>query len=232
MKKIRPVLLVLSVLYTLPLLGQTAQTSANQRAQVHSKEVHGATTPGQIPYLLVHSSGDVHLSFGRTAGRIMPPDATGVIAELTCGTESDLIVLGKLGKGISSPTVDQGYIYTDWDLTVEQVFRNAATTSVQPGETIVVTRPGGELTINRRHVYAIEDDFPRFHAGEEVVLYLRSLPSVGTYAISAPNGFYLSKSNVIPFYKGYAHLFIGVQRDDFLQLVQAAPICIASLRED
>lgn len=226
MKKIGPCLLLLSIIQAVSLSGQTAQATPSQRVQVHSREVHGATTPGHIPYLLAHSSGDVHLSFGCTSGHIIPPDASGAIAELTCGTNSDVIVLGKLGKGVSSPTVDQGFIYTDWDLTVEQSFKDASESPIEPGQTIVVTRPGGELTVNGRHVDATDEDFPRFHAGEEVVLYLRSLPSVGTYAISAPNGFFLSKSNVIPFDSGYAHLFIGVQRDKLLQLVQEAPICV------
>lgn len=141
-----------------------------------------------------------------------------VLANIACNSHSDLVVLGKLGKGVSSPTVDQGFIYTDWDLTVEEIFRNTAATSIQQGETIVVTRPGGELTINGRHVFAEIDRFPRFHPGEEVLLYLRSLP-VGTYALSSPDGFFLSRSKVIPIDRILNSQFAGVQRDSFLQLV-------------
>ena len=214
---------LLSVLICSTLLfSQTAEPSASQRAQVHSKQVQGGTMPGQIPYLLAHSSGDVRLpGRGIIADQIKLPDAASVLENMTCDGVTDVVVLGKLGKGVSSPTVDQGYIYTDWDLNVGQVFKDASQTDVEPGQTIVVTRPGGELTISGRHVYASEDDFPNFHAGEEVLLYLKSLP-VKTYALNTPSGFVLSGSNVIPLAERLAPQFASVQRDTFLQLVQSA----------
>src|SRR5579884_2928578 len=104
---------------------QDAQAQVlDKRAQVHSKQVHGGITPGQIPYLLAHSSGDVHLDSRGIVDRIMPSDAPSVLEDMTCDSNSDVIVLGKLGKGVSSPTVNQGYIYTDWDFTVEQSFKD------------------------------------------------------------------------------------------------------------
>lgn len=81
---------------------------AQRRAQVHSKQVKGAVTLGEIPYLLAHSSGDVHLPDRGIVDKIMPPDAASVLENMTCDGVSDVVVLGKLGKGISSPTVDQG----------------------------------------------------------------------------------------------------------------------------
>jgi len=218
-------LLLLSILYPASLFGQAAPDAAKQRAQMHSKQVHGSI-PGQIPDRLSKTSGDVRLdrAVGTSTG-IEFPEPAAVLENLSCN--SDVIVLGKLGKGISSPTVDQGYIYTDWDLTVERSFKDTSQSPVEPGQTIVVTRPGGELTLNGRHVYALEDDFPRFHAGEEVLLYLRSLP-VGTYAFSRPNGFFLSRSKVIPINRMLSPQFSTIQRSSFLQLVQTAATNLCS----
>jgi len=214
-------LLLLSILYPASLFGQAAPDAAKQRAQMHSKQVHGAVEPGQIPYLLAHTSGDVHLASRGIVDGIMPPDAASILENMTCDRASDVIVLGKLANGVSSPTVDQGYIYTDWDVAVERVFKDSSQSPVQPGQTIVVTRPGGELTINGRHVDAIEDDFPRFHSGEKIVLYLQSLP-LGTYALSSPRGFFLSGSKVIPIDKLFAPKFANMGGNTFLQLVQSA----------
>jgi len=217
--KVRFLLLVVIICRAL-MFGQN-QVTPIQRAQVHSQQIHGAITPGQIPYLLAHTLGDVHLADRGIVDGIMPPDAASVLENMTCDSGSDVVVLGKLGKGISSPTVDQGYIYTDWDFTVEQVFKSGSQAPVQPGQTIVVTRPGGELTINGRHVYAVEDNFPRFQGGEEILVYLRSLP-VGSYALNSPNGFFLPGAKVIPIDKILASKFASLQRDAFLQLVQSA----------
>lgn len=199
------------------------------RAQVHSQQVHGSI-PGQIPNLLSGTTGDVYLGSKQMPPmRVVIEDSTETLNQLSCG--SDLVVLGKLGKGTSSPTVDQGYIYTDWDLTVEQVFKDTTTQTVQPRQTIVVTRPGGELTVSGRHVYALPAGFPKFHSGEEVVLYLKALPG-GTFALSSPNGFFLSRANVLPMEQAMSKAFAGVQRNAFLKSVQSAATVTCPLLED
>ncbi len=132
-----------------------------QRHAVHSRQVHGGI-PGQIPNRMAAESGDIHLdNLQGSPYRIMSDDPRNTLANLSC--ESDLVVVGKFGKATSYPTEDQGYIYSDLDFTVEEVVKNNQSAPVAAGQNLTITRPGGLLTINGRHVYALRENFPLFH---------------------------------------------------------------------
>jgi hypothetical protein len=54
---------------------------------------------------------------------------------------------------------------------------------VEPGSTLVVTRPGGTITLEGRTVRSTEPDFPPFELGDEYILFLERLRdgSLGVY---------------------------------------------------
>ncbi len=180
-----------------------------QRHTVHSQQVHGGI-PGQIPNRMATESGDIHLDNTQLPPNVIQLDPNSTLANLSC--ESDLVVVGKFGKATSYPTEDLGYIYSDLDFTVEEVVKSDRSAPVAAGQNITITRPGGLLTINGRHVYAVSDAFPLFHPGQEALLYLRSLSSVGTYSLGAPTGFVLSGENVIPLDKTRVDQFEGMMK--------------------
>ena len=190
-----------------------------QRHTVHSQQVHGGI-PGQIPNRLATESGDIHLDNTQLPPNVIQLDPSSTLGNLSC--ESDLVVVGKFGKVTSYPTEDQGYIYSDLDFTVEEVVKNNQSAPVAAGQDITITRPGGLLTINGRHVYALRENFPLFHPGQEALLYLRSLPSVGTYSLGAPTGFVLSGENVIPLDKTRSDQFEGMKKGAVLDLAREA----------
>ena len=199
---------------------QTNQTpTLQQRHAVHSQQVHGGI-PGQIPNRLATESGDIHLDNTQGPPYYIQLDPKNTLENLSC--ESDLVVVGKFGKPTSYPTEDQGYIYSDLDFTVEEVVKNNQSAPVAAGQDITIIRPGGQLTINGRHVYALRENFPLFHRGQEALLYLRSLPSVGTYSLGAPTGFVLSGENVIPLDKTLFGQFEGMKKGAVLDLAREA----------
>ena len=203
-----------------------------QRHTVHSQQVHGGI-PGQIPNRMATESGDIHLdNLQGSPYRIMSDDPRNTLANLSC--ESDLVVVGKFGKATSYPTEDQGYIYSDLDFTVEEVVKNNQSAPVAAGQNLTITRPGGLLTINGRHVYALRDNFPLFHPGQEALLYLRSLQSVGTYSLPYPTGFLLSGENALPLDKILFGQFEGMKKGAVLDLGREAaggcPIPISQQR--
>ena len=164
-------------------------TALEQRRALHSRQVHGGI-PGQIPNRLATESGDIYLANTEGPSNVIQLDPRSTLENLSC--ESDLVVVGKFGNGTSYPTEDQGYVYSDWDFTIEEVIKDTPSAPVAAGQSITVTSPGGSLIIKGRHVYAVSATFSLFHPGEEALLYLRSLPSVGTYSLSAPTGFHFS----------------------------------------
>jgi hypothetical protein len=196
---------------------QTAQTqSPDERRQIHSKEVHGGI-PGQITLQLEKTSGDIELRWTQGPPLIVELDPLSTLEMLTC--QNDLVVLGTIGNGTSQPTVDEGYIYTDWNLTIQEVLKNNQKSPVQVGQTIVVTRPGGTLEIGGRHVYA-RTDSPQFLSGAEVLLYLRYLPITGTYSLSAPNGVIFSGSKRTDLDRARFAQFGAMQKNDVLDLAR------------
>ena len=201
---------------------QAALTPAQQqRHAVHSRQVPGGI-PGQIPNRLATESGDIHLDNLQGQPYYIQLDPKSTLENVSC--ESDLAVVGKFGKATSYPTEDLGYIYSDWDFTVEEVVKSDRVTPVAPGQSITVTHPGGQLTINGRHVYALSESFPPFHPGEEALVYLRSLPSVGTYSLVTPSGFLLSGENAIPLDKIRFAQFEGMKKGPVLDLAREAAI--------
>jgi hypothetical protein len=121
------------------------------------------------------------------------------------------------------------------DFTVQEVVKNNRSAPVTAGQDITITRPGGLLTINGRHVYAVSEAFPLFHLGQEALLYLRSLSSVGTYSLPYPTGFLLSGENALPLDKILFGQFEGMKKGAVLDLAREAargcPIPISQQQE-
>jgi hypothetical protein len=199
---------------------ETPQSQADQRQQVHSAEIK-VGYPEQISQELARTSGDVYLRTLRAPPLIVQvADSLGSLSNLSC--ENDLVVLGEVGNGTSHATLSQSYIYTDWELTIKEVLRNDARSPAQVGQTIVVTRQGGTLTIRGRHVYTHDDDFKQFQSGAEVLLYLHYLPGTGTYSLRQPNGFAFSGSEIMNLGKlGYIQSGM-MQRGELLRLARKA----------
>jgi hypothetical protein len=170
-----------------------SQTSTeDEKQRVHSAQIHQGS-PNQIQDRLATSTkSDVFLLGGPgPLGEIeIVDDPLAPITNMSC--DSDLVALGVLTAKTSHPTKDNGYIYTDWDFKTEEVIKNNKTAPVQAGQTITVTRPGGTIDVDGRHVHAVSTDFPEFQIGQEVLLFLHYLPTVNTYSLRRPYGFTFS----------------------------------------
>jgi hypothetical protein len=159
----------------------------DQVAEVHGK-LFQAGAPGQIQQQLEAKKGDVTLrpiGMSSEIGIDMPLDAK--LLNLTC--RNDIVIVGRAGTRISHPTANQGFIYSDWQFTVEQVLKDNPKAPISSGMTIVVVRPGGILEIGGRKVYAKLQHFREFTPGEELLLYLNYVPETGAYLIRVPNFF-------------------------------------------
>jgi hypothetical protein len=66
---------------------------------------------------------------------------------------------------------------------VSKIYKNKST--VQVDSEITVTRMGGDLTLNGRHIIDEESIFPEFAMNHDYVFYLRALPETSSfYALS------------------------------------------------
>ena len=145
----------------------------------------------EIPRQLASTSGDIYLRNIVPAVDFLLPDIPARFAGLAC--DSDLVVLGTTGAGISHMTFDKSFLYTDWELSVERVFKNNPSASVQVGSRITLVAPGGTLQIDGRTIHATEGvPFPA--AGQKYLIFLTSVPKTGAY--TASDGFLISGATV------------------------------------
>ena len=108
---------------------------------------------------------------------------------------SDLIIIGVPVKARSLPIDDRTFAFTQYAVRVEKVI-SGDQRSVLPGDTIVVSRGGGELTIDHVLVKAIEPAFSEFLLDQSYILMLRAIPGTTTYRALASGTFSVKNGEV------------------------------------
>jgi hypothetical protein len=93
---------------------------------------------------------------------------------------SDLTVIGTPVKARSLPTENRTFAFTEYEVRVEKVIA-ADQNRVLPGDTIIVSRGGGELTVDKVLIKAIEPAFSEFLLNQSYILMLHSIPKTTTY---------------------------------------------------
>lgn len=95
---------------------------------------------------------------------------------------SDLIVRAVVtDNGRSYLSKDGRTMHSEFGLQV--LDRLLAAPSLKPATKILVTIPGGTMTIEGYPVTTRESDLPPFHANEEYILLLKRDPSIGQYIL-------------------------------------------------
>jgi len=93
---------------------------------------------------------------------------------------SDLIVIGVPLKARTLPIEDHTFAFTQYEVRVEKVI-SGGQSNVVPGDVIVVSRGGGDLTVDNVLVKAIEPAFSEFSLNQSYILMLRSIPGTTSY---------------------------------------------------
>jgi hypothetical protein len=168
-----------------------SQVSADQSAKVHS-HLFTANSTDTIPALMAKTKGDVTVTRFENSGlQSAMPEMPGAplfrVKELTC--ISSLAVVATARSGISHMTSDKTFLYTDWTFAVDEVLKNSAKSPVNVDQLITVARPGGNLQIQGRRVYAIDKNFSDFQSGKSYLLYLEYIPDTGAFRAIQDNSF-------------------------------------------
>lgn len=107
--------------------------------------------------------------------------------------DADAIVVGTLRGGVSQPTEENYFIFTDYELSVSSVIKDNPHSPIQPSGNLIVSRPGGEITINGRTVRAIDQFFEPFQTDTEYLLFLKFIPTTNAYRAYRSGSFSLTK---------------------------------------
>jgi len=104
---------------------------------------------------------------------------------------SDTVVVGSFTASESSIVEAGDFLFTDSSFHVESVVKG----QINPGDNIIVTRPGGRATVNGHSVTSTVGEFPLFSLNTRYALLLRYLPETKTYLAFRGGAFSLGKGS-------------------------------------
>ena len=99
--------------------------------------------------------------------------------DLTC--RADAVVAGKVVSKSSNLTADGAFLFTDYQVTVEEVVKDNAAAPIAAGGSIIVGREGGAVAMKGRVIRAISPDAPPLELNGSYLFYLKSIPATGAY---------------------------------------------------
>ena len=170
-----------------------------ERQEVHKQLWADYGAIGTIYDLLSETTGDLvirrtHVP-GFTGGPENPPPYPPYpLIAMSC--TSDAAIVGRAGDATSGLMQGDAFLYSDVEFRVEEVIKDNEKAAIQPDSTIIVTRPGGTITIQGRTVRAVDPNFRDFRRGRHYLLYLRYEPRTGAYKASGEDGFELLDNKV------------------------------------
>lgn len=193
---------------------QDLTSTKTQRRNEHSKLYKGYGS-GNLRKLAAQARvGDEVFSSqvcSMTMGMPYPPlfNLFDFLKGLSC--DADAVVSGVIKDKASFLTDDEQYVFTDYTLTIEEVFKDDFASPIEMHSDIVVTRPCGTITLDGRKVGVTDVVMSSFDRGSRYVLLLKRVPDAGTYsALSSHSGFELREGHVLKTTKVY----LGMESED------------------
>jgi hypothetical protein len=184
------------------LLSQASPTpqgemSAAEKAAYHGKLYKNYRTGKNLRELAAKGSGDVVVTAtvlrgigGGDPNAPRSPYPNSYLKEIAW--KADAVVVVVMRTSFANLTEDGDFIFTDCQMTVEEVIKDNPAAPLHPTQEITVTRPGGTLMPSRgRTVQAVDPRFPPFHHGQRFLLFLRYIPVTGAYRALADWSFEL-----------------------------------------
>ena len=111
---------------------------------------------------------------------------------------ADAVVVAVVKSKSSQLTENETFLFTDYELTVDDVLKNTHTTSLQSGSEITITRPGGFVHLSNRKVRAVDTSYQPLETEKQYVFFLRFIPSSGAYAaLNSRSSFQIFKKGKI-----------------------------------
>lgn len=111
--------------------------------------------------------------------------------------DADAVVIGSVNSKDSQLTEAGEFIFTDYEIIVEEVLKDNPASHISSNGNIVVTRAGGEMLVNGRKVTAISEYLEPLSVGGRYLLFLRFIPTTGAYQAYNSRGSFQLQNNKI-----------------------------------
>lgn len=126
-----------------------------------------------------------------------PETASALLQKRVCDLSA--AVVGTLVNETAQFNEDKDFVFTDYDVKIEEVVKDNSQRPIQAGGNITITRDGGTLQLDGRTFKAELADFKAFGKGQRFLLLLRYLPATDSYIAFAGGSFQLRENRVVPY---------------------------------
>jgi hypothetical protein len=116
---------------------------------------------------------------GYEGGSPEPDGFVRIYQRQTC--QADAIVVGHPTASVAHLSASQSSIYSDYILVIGNVLKDNPASPIASRRDIVVTRPGGELTLPDGHVTFEDQDFRHLETDVTYVQFLKYIPQSTAY---------------------------------------------------
>lgn len=125
-----------------------------------------------------------------------PFDLHSFLRNLAC--DADAVVIGVIKNQSSQLTEDEDFVFTDYDMSVEQILKDNAKAPIQLTNDLTISRPGGIVQLDNKIVRAIDESLDPLSIGHQYILFLTYIPTTGAYKAFDSNGsFQLSNKRIV-----------------------------------
>ena len=125
--------------------------------------------------------------------------------------KADAVVIVTFVSKSSQITTKGTYVFTDYELRIEEALKDGRTGTLNPETTITVTRPGGKVLLFGKIASFQSSAFNPLQPGRRYLLFLSYLPATGAYqAVDANSSFDITDTRVENLNEGITR---GFQRD-------------------
>jgi hypothetical protein len=141
---------------------------------------------------------DVNIIIGPPTPVLSPTGNSNAPALENLICPADAVVIGTVKSKASHLTADGYFVFTDYEITVEDVLKDNAAARILLSSDITVTRPGGRVYVDGRNISALDKSFLPLEEGGRYLLFLRFIPQTGAYqAISNEGSFQLRGQQIV-----------------------------------
>ncbi len=170
-----------------------------EKERAHSKLYKEYKPDGNLRALAESSADDVEVVNGipqKAFSSSSPPfNLQDFLREMA--RESDAVVIGVVHKKTSFLTEDENFVFSDYELNVEDILKNNSAHPIKV-KSITVTRPGGAVVLGRRTVRATDESLEPLDRGNRYLLFLEFIPSTGAYkAFNSKGSFQLDGNKTV-----------------------------------
>ena len=163
----------------------------------HSKLYKQYSGRGDLRKLAEKTSGDIEV-VNELPQKMFQSDAPPVqlgtiLRDLT--NSSDAVLIGIVKDRASFVTEEGTFVFTDYDLAVEQILKNNPVNLLHPSDKVSVTRPGGDLQLNGHSVRALDRSLAPLLVGGRYLLFLDYIPDTGAYKAFNSHGSFRIQGN-------------------------------------